>query len=59
MSVVVLEPGCKGGGAFVVVGEHVAVGPLGLQGSVEALDLAILPWAVRLDQEMRDVGVGE
>ena len=47
-SVVVVEPGCKRGGAFGVGGEDVPVGPLGLQGPVEAFDLAVLPWAVRL-----------
>src|SRR3954453_22881966 len=49
-SVVVLDPRGKGGGAFVVVGEDLAVGPLGDQGAVEAFGLAVLPWAVRLDE---------
>ena len=52
-SVVVLEPGCKGGGAFVVAGEDLPVGPLGGQGAVEALDLAVLPGAVGLDELLR------
>ena len=43
MSVVVLEPGRKGSGPFVVVEEDLPVGPLGEQGSVEALHFAVLP----------------
>ena len=39
LSVVVLEPGRKGGGAFVVGEEGLAIGPLGGQGPVEALYL--------------------
>jgi len=58
-SVVAVEPGCKRGGAFVVAGEDVPIGPFGLEGSVEALYLAVLPRAVGPDQEMRDAGVGE
>jgi hypothetical protein len=50
LSVVVLEPGRKGGGAFVVGEEDLPVGPLGLQGAVEAFDLAVLPGAVGLDE---------
>src|SRR3954454_6710115 len=49
-SVVVLDPGGKGGGALVVAGEDLAVGPLGDQGAVEPFDLAVLPGAVRLDE---------
>src|SRR5918998_5509024 len=49
-SVVVLEPGGKGGGALVVAGERLPVGPLGDQGAVESFDLAVLPGAVRLDE---------
>lgn len=49
-SVVVLDPGCKGGGPGVVAGEGLPVGPLGLQGAVEALDFAVLPWAVGSDE---------
>ena len=45
-SVVVLEPGGKGGGAVVVAGEDLPVGPFGGQGAVEPFDLAVLPWAV-------------
>ena len=56
VSVVVVEPGCKGGGAFVVAGEDVAVGPFGLEGPVEALDLPVLPGTVRSDQEVLDAG---
>jgi hypothetical protein len=47
--VVVLDPGGKGGGAFVVAGEDLAVGPFGGQGAVEPFDLAVLPRAVRSD----------
>lgn len=53
LSVVGLEPWRQSGGAFVVGVEHLVVGPFGLQGAVESLDLAVLPRAVRLD---RDVG---
>lgn len=53
-SVVVLYPGCKGGCSFVVAEEHLAVGPLDLEGAVEALDLAVLPWAVWLDEDLLD-----
>jgi hypothetical protein len=48
----VLDPGGKGGGAFVVAGEDLAVGPLGGQGAVESFDLAVLPGAVRLDDRL-------
>src|SRR3954465_1521403 len=48
--VVVLDPGGKGGGALVVAGEDLAVGPLGDQGAVEPFDLAVLPGTVRLDE---------
>lgn len=41
--VVVVEPGCKGGCAVVVGGEGLAVGPLGGQGAVQALDFAVFP----------------
>jgi hypothetical protein len=44
--VVGLEPGRKGGGELVVAVEDLPVGPLGLQGAVETLDLAVLPRAV-------------
>lgn len=50
--VVVLEPWCQSCGAFVVAGEHLAVGPFGLEGPVEALYLAVLPGAVRPDGEV-------
>ena len=49
-SVVVLEPGRKGGCSLLVAGEDLPVGPLGLQGAVEAFDLAVLPGAVGLDE---------
>ncbi|GAA2460005.1 hypothetical protein GCM10010405_50320 [Streptomyces macrosporus] len=48
--VAVPEPGVERGGAFVVAGKDSTVGPFGLQGPVEALDFAVLPWAVRLDE---------
>ena len=46
--VVVIEPGRKGIGAFVVGGEGLSVGPLGLEGAVEPLYLSVGPWTVRL-----------
>src|SRR3982751_814249 len=49
-SVVVLDPRGKGGGALVVAGEDLAVGPFGGQRAVEPFDLAVLPRAVRLDE---------
>ena len=51
-SVVGLDPGCKSGGAFIVTGEDLAVGPFGGQGAVEAFDFAVLPRAVRLDESL-------
>jgi hypothetical protein len=51
-SVVVLEPGGKGCGSLVVVGEGLPVGPFGGQGPVEPLDLAVLPGAVRFDEHL-------
>src|SRR5215210_3274793 len=53
-SVVVLEPGRKGGGALVVAGEDLPVGPLGLQGPVQPLDLPVLPGAVGADELLPD-----
>lgn len=52
LSVVGLEPWCKGFGALAVVGEHAPVGPFGLQGAVIALDLAVLPRAMRADEDL-------
>ena len=49
-SVVVLDPGCKRCGSVGVGEELLPVGPFGLQGAVEAFDLAVLPGAVRLDE---------
>ena len=49
-SVVLLEPWGKGGSPFVVAGEDLPVGPLGGQGAVEPLHLAVLPRAVRADE---------
>ena len=51
-SVVVLQPGRKGGGSIGVAGEDLPVGPLGLQGAVEAFYLAVLPRAVGPDEDM-------
>ena len=63
LSVVVLEPGRKSGSSLVVAGEDLPVGPFGLHGSVESLDLAVLPRAVRLDGDVlgadRLDGLGE
>ncbi len=56
--VVVLEPGCKCCGAVLAAGEDVPVCPLGLQGPVEAFDLSVLPWAVRLDELLTDAVPG-
>jgi hypothetical protein len=52
LSVVVLEPGRKGFSTFGVGGEGLLVGPFGLQGAVESLDLAVLPRAVRFDEHL-------
>ena len=57
-SVVVLEPRCKGRCAVSIAGEDLAVGPFGLQGPVEAFDLAVLPWAVRLDEHLTCIELG-
>jgi hypothetical protein len=57
--VVVVEPGCKGVGPVVVAGEHARVGPLDLEGPVEAFDFAVLPGAVRSDEFVFDVVSGE
>jgi len=48
--VVLLEPWGKGVCSFVVGAEDSAVGPLGLQCSVQAFDLAVLPGAVGPDE---------
>jgi hypothetical protein len=50
LSVVLLEPGCKSLGSRGVAGEDLPAGPLGGQGPVEALELAVLPGAVGLDE---------
>ena len=50
LSVVFGEPGGKCFGSLSVGVEDAAVGPLGLQGAVEAFDLAVLPGAVRFDE---------
>ncbi len=55
--VVEVEPGREGCAALVVAGEDLAVGPLGLQGAVEAFDLAVLPRAVRSDRQVAGTDV--
>jgi len=57
-SVVVLEPGCKGGSPVVVAGECLPVGPFGGEGAVESFDLAVLPGAVGLDELLLDTVSG-
>jgi len=46
-------------GAFVVAGVDVPVCPFGLEGPVEAFDLADLPGAVGLDRHMTGADGGE
>ena len=53
-SVVVLEPGRKGGGSLAVGGKCLPVCPLGGQGAVVSLHFAVLPWTVGLDELLRD-----
>lgn len=55
LSVVELDPGCKGSGPVGVGGEDSAVGPFALQGAVLAFHLAVLPGAVRLDEQVSGV----
>src|SRR5690242_1284896 len=57
-SVVVLEPGGKGGGALGVGGVDASVGPLAGKGAVQALHLPVLPRAVRLDEYLFNAEVG-
>ena len=57
--VVVLDPWSERVGSVSVGEEGLAVGPLDLQRAVEAFDLAVLPRAVRLDEDVLDVVVGE
>ena len=57
--ILVVEPWCQGLGALVVACEYPPVGPFGLEGPVEAFDLAVLPGAVRFDQDVVDVEVVE
>ena len=47
--VVVVEPWLQSLGAFVVVGVDLPVCPFDLEGPVEALYLAVLPWAMGAD----------
>lgn len=53
-SVVEREPWGKGVGAFLVAVERLPVGPFLLEGAVESFDLAVLPWAVGLDELVLD-----
>ena len=57
--VVVIEPGRKGIGAFVVGGEGLSVGPLGLEGAVEPLYLSVGPWTVRFDEPLLGADGGD
>ena len=57
--IVVVEPWCHGLGALVVACEYLPAGPFGLEGPAEAFDLAVLPRAVRFDQDEVDSIVGE
>jgi hypothetical protein len=50
--VVVIEPRGKCCGAFAVVGEGPAVGPLGLQRAVEPLDLSVGPGTAWFDERL-------
>jgi hypothetical protein len=58
LSVVVVDPGCKGCSLLGVTGEDLSVGPLGLQGAVEAFYLSVLPAAVRFDEHPADAQLG-
>ncbi len=58
-SVVVVEPWCKSVVAVLVRGEDLPVGPHGLQGPVEPLDLAVVPWAMGPDPPVFDLAVFE
>ena len=53
-----LDPGSKGGGAFVVAGEDLPVGPFGLQGAVQPFHLSVLPGAVGLDEDLTGAQAG-
>jgi hypothetical protein len=57
--VVELQPGVECFGTVGVAGEDLPVGPFGLQGSVEPLDLAVLPGAVRLDEALLGAQSGD
>ena len=54
-SVVVLLPGGQRVGAVVVAEVDGRVGPFGGEGALVALDLAVLPGAVRLDGDVLGV----
>ena len=51
-SVVVVEPGVKGLGAFGAAGEYLPVRRFGLECAVEAFDLPVGPGAVRLNEAL-------
>jgi hypothetical protein len=57
--VVVVEPGVESSGALVIAGPGAGVGPFGLEGAVEALDFAVLPGAVGLDEELLGAELGD
>jgi hypothetical protein len=57
--VVVVDEVWQGCGSLIVAGEDLPVGPLVGEGSVEAFDLAVLPRAVRSDELVLDIAVGE
>src|SRR3712207_8930587 len=52
-SVVVGQPAVQGGGALVVAAPGGGVGPLGLQGAVEPLGLAVGPGPAGLDEDRK------
>ena len=59
MVVVVVDPWLQGQGALVVAGEHLPVGPFGLEGPVEAFHFAVLAWAVGSDADVVGVEAGK
>ncbi|MBG6181375.1 hypothetical protein IWX62_002588 [Arthrobacter sp. CAN_A1] len=54
-----LEPGCKGLLAVDAAGEHLAVGPFGSLGVVEAFGLAVGPGAVGFDEALGSAEPGD
>src|SRR3712207_8284752 len=57
-SVVVGQPAVQGGGALVVAAPGGGIGPLGLQGAVEPLGLAVGPGPPGLDEPAGDAELG-